>query len=127
MSGRELIKMAQMTRRDALTAAGAALAGASLASGAAAAPKTKSLVQKGRLKQSVCRWCYEKIPLPEFCKAVAEMGLTAIDLVEEKDWGVLADHGLHCSMAWHTSPGGIPNGLNDPANHDEIVGGIIDA
>ena len=117
--------MAQMTRRDTLTAAGAVLAGATRAS--AAAPKAKRIIQKGRLKQSVCRWCYEKIPLPEFCKAVAGMGLTAIDLVDEKDWGVLADHGLHCSMAWNTSPGGIPNGLNDPANHDEIVGGIIDA
>ena len=108
--------MAQMTRRDALTAAGAVLAGATLAS--AAAPQTNPIVQNPRLKQSVCRWCYQKIPLPEFCKAVAEMGLTAIDLVDEKDWGVLADHGLHCSMAWNTSPGGIPNGLNDPANHD---------
>ena len=39
------------------------------------------------------------------------MGLTAIDLVDEKDLGVLADHGLICSMAWNTSPGGIPNGL----------------
>src|SRR3954469_897972 len=121
--------MAHMTRRDALTAAGAALAGATLtsASAGAAAPQVERIVQKGRLKQSVCRWCYQKIPLPEFCKAVAAMGLTAIDLVDEKDWGVLADHGLHCSMAWNTSPGGIPNGLNDPANHDEIVNGIIDA
>src|ERR1043166_9864791 len=101
--------MVQMTRRDALTAAGAALAGASLASAAAAAAQAKPSVQKGRLKQSVCRWCYQKIPLPEFCKAVAAMGLTAIDLVDEADWGVLADHGLHCSMAWHTSPGGIPD------------------
>jgi len=29
-------------------------------------------------------------------------------------------------MAWHTSPGGIPDGLNDPANHDSIVNGLID-
>jgi hydroxypyruvate isomerase len=69
----------------------------------AAAPQAKPIVQKARLKQSVCRWCYQKIPLFEFCKAVAEMGLTAVNLVDEKDWGVLADHGLHCSMAWNTS------------------------
>ena len=117
--------MAQMTRRDAMTAAGAAIAGATLHP--LARPEANPIVQKGRLKQSVCRWCYQKIPLPEFCNAVANMGLTAIDLVDEKDWGVLADHGLHCSMAWNTSPGGIPNGLNDPANHDEIVNDIIDA
>jgi hydroxypyruvate isomerase len=55
------------------------------------------------------------------------MGLTAIDLVDEKDWGLLADHGLKCSMAWRTSPGGIPDGLNDPKNHDSIVGGLLAA
>src|SRR4051812_16941719 len=99
--------MAHMTRRDALMATGTALAGATLASTSvgAAAPSAGRIVQKGRLKQSVCRWCYEKIPLPEFCKAVASMGLTANDLGGEKNLGILADHGLHCSMAWHTSAG----------------------
>ena len=55
------------------------------------------------------------------------MGLTAIDLVEEKDWPLLADHGLICSMGWKTGGGGIPDGLNDPRNHDAIVNGLIDA
>jgi len=82
------------------------------------------VVQKGRLKQSVCRWCYGKIPLPEFCKAVSEIGLTAIDLIDEKDWPLLTDHGLICSMGWKMG-GDIPNGLNDPANHDLIVNGIL--
>ena len=78
--------MAELTRREALTAAGAALAGATLVPAASAGPEGGKIVQKGRIKQSVCRWCYEKIPMPEFVKAVAGMGLTAIDLVEEKDW-----------------------------------------
>jgi hydroxypyruvate isomerase len=82
------------------------------------------VVQKGRLKQSVCRWCYGKIPLPDFCKAVKEIGLTAIDLIEEKDWPLLAEHGLICSMGWKMG-GDIPNGLNDPANHDLIVNGLL--
>jgi hydroxypyruvate isomerase len=119
--------MAELTRREALTAAGAALAGATLVPAASASPEGGKIVQKGRIKQSVCRWCYEKIPMPEFVKAVAGMGLTAIDLVDEKDWGLLADHGLTCSMVWKTSPGGIPDGLNDPKNHDSIVNGLIEA
>ena len=82
------------------------------------------MVQKGRLKQSVCRWCYGKIPLHEFCKAVSEIGLTAIDLIEEKEWPILAEHGLICSLGWKMG-GDIPNGLNDPANHDLIVNGIL--
>jgi hydroxypyruvate isomerase len=111
----------RLGRRELLASAGAFAAAA--AAGAAGAGR---VVQKGRLKQSVCRWCYQAIPLPDFCKAVSAIGLTAIDLVEEKDWPVLADHGLVCSMGWKTG-GDIPDGLNDPANHDLIVNGLLRA
>jgi hydroxypyruvate isomerase len=114
--------MFEMNRRQALLA-GAAFAGGVVVPGAASA---QSAVKVGRLKQSVCRWCYEKIPLPDFCKAVKGLGLNAIDLIEEKDWGLLADHGLVCSMGWKTGGGGIPDGLNDPKNHDAIVNGLLD-
>src|SRR2546426_12708461 len=33
----------------------------------------------GRLKQSACRWPYRAIPLPDFCRAAAKMGLAGID------------------------------------------------
>ena len=78
------------------------------------------IVKNGRLKQSVSRWPYQKIPLPEFCHAVADMGLTAIDLLEEADWGVAREHGLICSMGY-AGGGSIRDGLNVAANHDAIV------
>ena len=78
------------------------------------------IVKKGRLKQSVSRWCYNAIPMPEFCRAVADMGLTAIDLLEEPDWAVVRDHGLICAMAY-AGGGTIRDGLNVTANHDAIV------
>jgi hydroxypyruvate isomerase len=78
------------------------------------------VVKNGRLKQSVSRWCYQKIAMPEFCKAVADMGLTAIDLLEEPDWAVVRDHGLICSMGY-AGGGSIRDGLNVTANHDAIV------
>ena len=112
--------MPEITRREALASAGAA----ALAAVSVGAAEGGRVVQKGRLKQSVCRWCYGKIPLPEFCKAVSEIGLTAIDLIDEKDWPLLAEHGLICSMGWKMG-GDIPNGLNDPANHDLIVNGLL--
>ena len=112
--------MPEITRREALASAGAA----ALAAVSVGAAEGGRVVQKGRLKQSVCRWCYGKIPLPDFCKAVSEIGLTAIDLIEEKDWPLLAEHGLICSMGWKMG-GDIPNGLNDPANHDLIVNGLL--
>jgi len=78
------------------------------------------VVKNGRLKQSVSRWCYNAIPMPDFCRAVADMGLTAIDLLEEPEWAVARDHGLVCSMGY-AGGGSIRDGLNVTANHDAIV------
>jgi len=89
---------------------------------AAASAKAEAfaLLLNGRLKQSVSRWPYNAIPLPDFCKAVADMGLTAIDLLEEPDWAVAREHGLVCSMGY-AGGGSIRDGLNVTANHDAIV------
>ena len=118
--------MADLTRREALAVAAATLSLGVRAAGATgeqatapAAPQARA-VTKGRLKQSVSRWCYQRIPMPEFCQAVAAMGLTAIDLLEEPDWTVVRDHGLICSMGY-AGGGSIANGLNVKANHDAIV------
>jgi len=116
--------MPMVNRREALASA-VALAGSALQPGNSVAGQSAA-VKVGRLKQSVCRWCYEKIPLPDFCSAVKGLGLTAIDLIEEKSWPLLVDHGLVCSMGWKTDGGGIPDGLNDPKNHDAIVKGLLD-
>ena len=98
-----------------------------LASTIAAAAWPRSLraladrvVKNGRLKQSVSRWPYAKIPLPEFCRACADMGLTAIDLLEEPDWAAVKEYGLLCSMGY-AGGGSIRDGLNVTANHDAIV------
>ncbi len=114
-----------LTRRQAILGAGLAGAGTLLArsgAGAEAAP-TGRAVTKGRLKQSVSRWCYQKIPLPEFARAVKDMGLTAIDLLQEDEWAVVRDMGLICSMGYGGG-GTIPDGLNNKANHDAIVKGL---
>jgi hydroxypyruvate isomerase len=115
-----------LTRRQAMLGAGLAGAGALVGRGpaeAAAAPPTGRVVTKGRLKQSVSRWCYQKIALPEFARAVKEMGLTAIDLLKDDEWAVVHDLGLVCSMGYGGG-GTIPDGLNNKANHDAIVSGL---
>ena len=83
------------------------------------APTADGVVRNGRLKQSVSRWPYQRIPFPDFCRAVADIGLTAIDLLEEADWAVARQHGLICSMGY-AGGGSIPDGLNVTANHDAI-------
>jgi hydroxypyruvate isomerase len=113
--------MKRVTRRQAIGGGAAALAAAHLSrADLSAAAQGERIVTRGRLKQSVSRWCYNKIPMPDFCKAVAAMGLTAIDLLEEKEWAIVQDHGLVCSMAY-AGGGTIPDGLNVRANHDAIV------
>lgn len=113
--------MTYVTRREAL-AAGTAVLAAGLGSVGLGSvhPAQGRAVTKGRLKQSVSRWPYAKIPMPQFCQAVAAMGLTAIDLLGEADWAIVRDHGLICSMG-NAGGGSIPNGLNVKATHDAIV------
>lgn len=113
-----------ISRRDVLHTAAAALAAGSVP--LAAGQSGGRAVTKGRLKQSVSRWCYQKIAMPEFCRAVAAMGLTAIDLLEPADWQIAKDHGLICSMGYGGG-GSIRDGLNNPSNHDAIVTNLVAA
>jgi hydroxypyruvate isomerase len=78
---------------------------------------------KGRLKQSVCRWCYARIPLHDFCRQVAALGLSAIDLLTPDEWPVATEYGLTCSMGSGLG-GAIEHGLNDTANHETIVNSL---
>ena len=73
----------------------------------------------GRLKQSVCRWCYNKIPLDEFAKAVSEMGLKGIDLLTDpNDWPTAKKYGLIPTMV--TGAGNIPDACNRKDLHDKL-------
>ena len=110
-----------LTRRDALKSAGAAALGAALA-GRTASARQKA-VTNGRLKQSVCRWCYQRIPLEEFLASVAAMGLPAVDLLQPEEFEIAARHGLVVSTGYPGKGGGtIPDGLNNASLHDQIYG-----
>jgi hydroxypyruvate isomerase len=96
-----------------------------MASAAAIGATLPALAQtklKGRIRQSVCRWCYEsgknKIPMEEFAKAVSEMGLVGIDLVAPKDWPVLKKYGLISTMNYGC--GDLREGVNHTESHDKV-------
>lgn len=74
---------------------------------------------KGRLKQSVCKWCYGRIPLDEFCQAAARIGLKSVELLGENDWATVKQYGLTCAMA--NGPSGITKGWNRLEEHDALV------
>ncbi|MEK7793941.1 MAG: TIM barrel protein, partial [Candidatus Hydrogenedentota bacterium] len=105
-----------LTRRGAMTVMAGA-AGAVLAAGEAKAQEAGPL--KGRLKQSVCAWCYAKVPLPELAKHAKRIGLKSVELLGEADWPIVQAEGLTCAMA--NGPSGIGRGWNRPQDHDDLV------
>jgi hydroxypyruvate isomerase len=66
----------------------------------------------------VCKWCYPKIALDEFCKAVKAMGFQSVELLGEKDWPTVKANGLTCAMA--NGPATINVGFNRPNEHDRL-------
>jgi hypothetical protein len=88
--------MNTISRREAFFKIGSASVGAFLFQNTGAvASGAQRAVKNGRLKQSVSWWPYQRhFKLPEFCKAIGDMGLTAIDLLEEKDWDTARRNGL---------------------------------
>ncbi len=88
-----------------------------------AAPAAAPAPPVGRLRQSVCRWCFGNIPYDDFAEMAKRVGLGAIDLVDQKDWALVQRHGLAVSTANSTQRRDfIPRGLNDRANHELILG-----
>ncbi len=113
-----------ITRRSALHkmagSAAALSAAASLSSRLKAAEVAAGAALKGRINHSVCKWCYDKVPLEDLCVAGKQMGLQSIELLTVKDFPTLKKHGLTCAMVSGV-PGGISTGLNRVENHDKIV------
>ncbi len=99
-----------MTRRSALL----------MSSSFAFAPLAKSLpaVPAGRLKQSAARWCYSKIAMDDLCRQAAELGLSGLDLVDEKDWPTCAKYGLVPAIV--AGAGTIPVAWNRKENHEKL-------
>ena len=84
---------------------------------------TDSVPRKGRVKQSVSRWCYKNIPLDDLCTAAAQMGLKAVDLLNPDEFEVPARYGLVCSMGY-AGGGEIGSAMNRVENHARIEEGF---
>ena len=81
----------------------------------------------GRLKQSVCLWCYNgflkraKMGTEDFVVACAAMGLKSVELVAPDQWPMLKRHGLICAM---TPSHGIAKGINHVDNHEMCLSAL---
>jgi hydroxypyruvate isomerase len=112
-------RMNSISRRTMLKAVATEVTAVSLASSLSFAKEDQPMQRKGRIRQSVSRWCYKQIPLDELCAKGAQMGLKAVDLLNEEEWEVPRRYGLICSMGY-AGGGDIPNALNRVENHAKI-------
>jgi len=112
-----------LTRRGfvAGSSAGLIAGAAGLLSSAKVSAQDAESAPKGRIQQSVCKWCFGKQPLDEFAAACAKIGLKSIELVEPNEWPILQKHGLICAM---TPSHSIGKGLNRKENHAECLAKI---
>jgi hydroxypyruvate isomerase len=118
-----------MTRRGMLKSGVAGLAigqhllaqaPASMQSSPQPAPApTEKIARRDRIRQSVARWCYQKIPLDQLCSAGAQMGLEGVDLLQVEEWDVPQRYGLICTMGY-AGGGTIKTALNRTENHASI-------
>jgi hydroxypyruvate isomerase len=108
-------------RNTSIMAAGTIAGALAKKAPAISVDEVERMVKNGRIKQSVSRWCYSKIPLDDFCVAVKKMGMTAIDLLGPGDFPTLKKHGLVCSMI---ETHGLTKGINRTENHTECLAKI---
>jgi hydroxypyruvate isomerase len=97
-----------------------AMAGTSLSHRIHAAESNLDEKLKGKVNHSVCRWCYNDIPLEDLCKAANKIGLTSIELTGPDEWPLLKKYGLTAAMP-NGAGKGIVDGFNNPNLHDELV------
>ncbi|HYG76906.1 MAG TPA: TIM barrel protein [Planctomycetota bacterium] len=103
------------TRRDAIKAAAVGVLGA-LGAGTVRAEEKGPAKIKGNIKQSVCRWCYGKIPLDQFAAEVKRMGFKSIDLLTPDEFLKIKATGLTCAMV--TGISSIEKCLNRKEEHE---------
>ena len=114
-----MTKSKSISRRSAMGAMAGAAGLVVLARGAEASDADAASASKGRLKQSVCRWCYAKMDLEDLCRNAAEIGLKSVELLDVEDLDVPVRHGLTCAMV--NGPSGIARGWNRAEDHDRLI------
>jgi len=106
--------MTSLTRRQLLKSSVAGIAATQVS------PLLASSTQrKGRIRQSVCQWCYSKTPIDQLAEYAAKIGLKGIDLLKPGEFEIPRRYGLICTMAY-AGGGDIGNALNRTDNHAAI-------
>jgi hydroxypyruvate isomerase len=103
--------------KNILAGSAALAAGSSLSSFAA---EKKTTMLKGNIQHSVCRWCFNDVPLDLLCTTANEIGLVGIDLVGPKDWDTLKKYKLISTMC-NGAEISLTKGWNDKQYHSTLI------
>lgn len=82
-------------------------------------------VLRNNIHQSACYWCYQSIPLDDFCAGLRKIGLTAIDLLQPEQFPVAQKHGLYCPMCYG-GDSGIYKGWSQDQYHETMIRNYTD-
>jgi hydroxypyruvate isomerase len=80
---------------------------------------------KGNINQSVCKWCYGKMPLEKLAQEAKKLGLVGIDLIGAEGWDVLKKYDLTSTMCYGDLEGkltrSLTNGWCDKKFHKDLI------
>ena len=74
----------------------------------------------GKIRQSACFGCFcrEGVTPEQVITRAAEIGYESVEMSPEERWDLIREHGMKVAITiGHAS---LPEGLNDPDNHDRI-------
>jgi hydroxypyruvate isomerase len=114
--------MRKVTRRTLLRASVAGIAAIGIPSLASTSDPPPA-ARRGRIHQSVSRWCYSHIPLERLSEHAAQIGLRGVDLLQPEEYEVPRRYGLICTMGY-AGGGDIGKALNRVENHAAIEAGF---
>jgi len=108
--------MPKFTRRELLRSSAIGLAASQIPLEMSASSET---ARKGRIRQSVCQWCYREMSIDQLAQAAANIGLQGVDLLKPDDYEIPRRYGLVCSMGY-AGGGEINKAMNRVENHAAI-------
>ena len=113
-----MAKAARLDRRSVMKMAGvgalAAVGGPLPRIEAAGPPKID-----GHIKQSVCRWCYNGIPLEKLAAESKRIGYQSVELLTPEEFKKVQPLGLTCAVLSGSCT--ITDGFNQKENHARLI------
>jgi hydroxypyruvate isomerase len=85
---------------------------------------------KGRIKQSIVHWCFEKYwSVPELIKVAKQLGCGSIELIAPKYFPMLKEAGLNCAIGSIDMSPDPPfrKGFNNPEHRARVIKATRDA